>query len=101
MPKSMKKKSAKEKLEKLEEAIRYNEAMLEELYEKQEALFPVFADLIKIISKLYKEMKIEDEDVKSRINRLKDTFDSEEESEIIKKYSLRENDNDDFSVAYT
>ena len=101
MPKSMKKNSAKEKLEKLEEAIRYNEAMLEELYEKQEALFPVFADLIKIISKLYKEMKIEDEDVKSRINRLKDTFDSEEESEIIKKYSLRENDNDDFSVAYT
>ncbi len=101
MPKSMKKNSAKEKLEKLEEAIRYNEAMLEELYEKQEALFPVFADLIKIISKLYKEMKIEDEDVKSRINRLKDTFDSEEESEIIKKYSLRENDSDDFSVAYT
>lgn len=89
-----KKDNIKEKLEKLEEAIRYNEAMLEELYEKQESLFPVFADLIKIISKLYKEMKIEDDDVKNRINRLKDVFDNE----IIKKYSIGD---DDFGVAYT
>ena len=95
MTKKAKKKDVlKEKLEELEEAIRYNEAMLEELYEKQESLFPVFADLVKIISKLYNEMEIEDEDVKNRINRLKDAFNEN----IMKKYSIGD---DDFSVAYT
>ncbi len=92
--KARKKDLLKEKLEELEEAIRYNEAMLEELYEKQESLFPIFADLVKIISKLYNEMKIEDEDVKNRINRLKDAFDEN----IMKKYAMGD---DDFSIAYT
>ena len=92
--KARKKDLLKEKLEELEEAIRYNEAMLEELYEKQESLFPIFADLVKIISKLYNELKIEDEDVKNRINRLKDAFDEN----IMKKYAMGD---DDFSIAYT
>ncbi len=92
--KAKRKDMLKEKLEELEEAIRYNEAMLEELYEKQESLFPVFADLVKIISKLYNEMKIEDEDVKNRINRLKDAFNEN----IMKKYAMNE---DDFGIAYT
>ncbi len=92
--KARKKDLLKEKLEELEEAIRYNDAMLEELYEKQESLFPIFADLVKIISKLYNEMKIEDEDVKNRINRLKDAFDEN----IMKKYAMGD---DDFSIAYT
>ncbi|KAA0001706.1 MAG: hypothetical protein FE044_04095 [Thermoplasmata archaeon] len=92
--KAKRKDMLKEKLEELEEAIRYNEAMLEELYEKQESLFPVFADLVKIISKLYNEMEIDDEDVKNRINRLKDAFNEN----IMKKYAMSE---DDFGIAYT
>ena len=92
--KARKKDKMKEKLEELEEAIRYNEAIIEELYEKQESLFPIFADLIKILSKLYNEIGVEDEDVKNRINRLKDAFNEN----IMKKYSMGD---DDFSVAYT
>ena len=92
--KAKRKDMLKEKLEELEEAIRYNEAMLEELYEKQESLFPVFADLVKIISKLYNEMEIDDEDVKNRINRLKDAFNEN----IMKKYAMGD---DDFGIAYT
>ncbi|HHF55842.1 MAG TPA: hypothetical protein ENL42_02870 [Thermoplasmatales archaeon] len=87
----------KKKLEELEEALRYNEAMLEEIYETQESLFPIFADLVKLISRLYKEMKIEDEELKGCINRLKETFMDESEN-VLKKYFR---DNDDFTVAYT
>ena len=87
----------KKKLEELEEALRYNEAMLEELYETQESMFPIFADLVKLISRLYKEMKIEDEELKGCINRLKETFMDENEN-ILRKYFK---DNDDFTVAYT
>ncbi len=87
----------KKKLEELEEALRYNEAMLEEIYETQESLFPIFADLVKLISRLYKEMKIEDEELKGCINRLKETFMDESEN-VLKKYFK---DNDDFTVAYT
>jgi len=84
-------------LEELEEALRYNEAMLEEIYETQESLFPIFADLVKLISRLYKEMKIEDEELKGCINRLKETFMDESEN-VLKKYFR---DNDDFTIAYT
>jgi len=94
MTKTKKRDRLKEKLEELEEAVRYNEALLEELYEKQESLFPIFADLIKIISRLYNEMGIEDEDVKNRINRLKDAFNES----VINKYAIGD---DDFRVAYT
>ncbi|MCD6448163.1 MAG: hypothetical protein J7L58_03860 [Thermoplasmata archaeon] len=87
----------KKKLEELEEALRYNEAMLEEIYETQESLFPIFADLVKLISRLYKEMKIEDEELKGCINRLKETFMDESEN-VLKKYFR---DNDDFTIAYT
>ncbi|MCD6513208.1 MAG: hypothetical protein J7K61_06375 [Thermoplasmata archaeon] len=94
--KMKKKKDLQQRIQELEDELRYNEAMIEELYEKQEALFPVFADLIKLISRIYKEMKIEDEDVKNCINRLRDTFN---EDNILKKYAMR--DDEDFSVAYT
>jgi len=87
----------RKKIEELEQIIRYNEAMTEEIYETQEALFPIFADLVKLISRLYKEMKIEDEEIKSCIGRLKDTFMDENEN-ILKKYFK---DNDDFNIAYT
>ncbi|RLF48030.1 MAG: hypothetical protein DRN29_00940 [Thermoplasmata archaeon] len=95
--KKSKKDDIKKKLEEIEEALRYNEAMLEELYETQESMFPIFADLVKLISRLYKEMKIEDEELKGCINRLKETFTDENEN-ILKKYFK---DNDDFTVAYT
>lgn len=94
--KMKKKKDLQQRIQELEDEIRYSEAMIEELYEKQEALFPVFADLIKLISRIYKEMKIEDDDVKNCINRLRDTF---SEDNILKKYAMR--DDEDFSVAYT
>ena len=87
----------KKKIEELEHIIRYNEAMMEELYEMQEAMFPIFVDLVKLISRLYKEMKIEDEDLKSCIGRLTETF-MDENDNLIKKYFK---DNDDFTVAYT
>ncbi len=88
----------KQRLEDLEEFLRYNEAMLEEIYETQESMFPIFADLVKLISRIYKEMKIEDEELRGCMNRLKETFIDEGEN-IIKKY-LNKN-NDDFNVAYT
>ncbi len=87
----------KKRIEELEEALRYNEAMLEEVYEMQESMFPIFADLVKLISRLYKEMKIEDEELKGCINRLKETFMDENEN-LLRKYLK---DDDDFTVAYT
>ena len=95
--KKTKKNDLKEKIEEFEKIIRYNEAMLEEIYETQESMFPVFADLVKLISRLYKEMKIEEEDLKGCIVRLRETFVDEHEN-ILKKYFR---DNEDFTVAYT
>ncbi len=91
------KEDLKKRIEELEEIIRYNEAMLEEIYETQESMFPIFADLVKLISRLYKEMKIEDEELKGCINRLKETFMDENEN-ILRKYFK---DDDDFTIAYT
>ena len=91
------KEDLKKRIEELEEIIRYNEAMLEEIYETQESMFPIFADLVKLISRLYKEMKIEDEELKGCINRLKETFMDENEN-ILRKYFK---DYDDFTIAYT
>ena len=87
----------KKKIEKLEELLGYNEAVLEEIYETQEAMFPIFADLVKLISRLYKEMKIDDDELKNCIGRLKDAF--IEDNELLFNKYLK--DNDDFSVAYT
>ncbi len=87
----------KKKIEELEDIIRYYDAMIEEIYETQEAMFPIFVDLVKLISRLYKEVKIEDDEMKNRINRLEETF-TEKNENILKKYLK---DNDDFTVAYT
>lgn len=95
--KKTKKDEIKQRLEEIEEFLRYNEAMLEEIYETQESLFPVFADLVKLISRIYQEMKIDDEELKLCINRLKETFINENEN-LLKKYLK---DGDDFNVAYT
>lgn len=90
-------KELKQHIKELEQALRYNDALLEELCETQEAMFPIFADLVKLISRLYKEMKIDDEELRHCIGRLKDTFIDEDE-QILRKYLK---DNDDFTVAYT
>lgn len=95
--KKTKKDEIKQRLEEIEEFLRYNEAMLEEIYETQESLFPVFADLVKLISRIYQEMKIDDEELKLCMNRLKETFIDENEN-LLKKYLK---DGDDFNVAYT
>jgi len=87
----------KKKIEELEDIIRYYDAMIEEIYETQEAMFPIFVDLVKLISRLYKEVKIEDDEMKNRINRLEETF-TEKNENILKKYLK---DNDDFTIAYT
>jgi|GEM_PF-936266 len=87
----------KKKIEELEDIIRYYDAMIEEIYETQEAMFPIFVDLVKLISRLYKEVKIEDDEMKNLINRLEETF-TEKNEDILKKYLK---DNDDFTVAYT
>ncbi len=92
-----KKEDIRKRIEELEEMIRYNEAMLEEIYETQESMFPIFADLVKLISRLFKEMKIEDEELKGCMNRLKETFMDENEN-LLRKYFK---DDDDFTVAYT
>jgi hypothetical protein len=86
-----------QKIEELEQTLRYNEALLEEVYEMQDAMFPIFADLVKLISRLYKEMKIDDDELKHCIGRLKDTFVDENEH-LLRKYLA---DNDDFTIAYT
>ncbi len=95
--KKEKKDEMKKKLEDLEEVLRYNEAVLEEIYETQESMFSIFADLVKLISRIYQEMKIDDKELKSCMNRLKETFIDEGEYLIKKEI----NKNNDFSVAYT
>ena len=95
--KKLKKNALKRKIDELEQVIRYNEAMLEEIYETQESIFPIFVDLVKLISRLYKEMKIEDDELRNCMVRLKETFADENEN-ILKKYYR---DNEDFSIAYT
>ncbi len=78
------KKDISRKIKELEDEIRYNEAMLEEIYETQEALVPIFSDLVKLISRIYKEMDIHDSEFKKRITRLKETF--VDKNDIIEKY---------------
>jgi len=95
--KNDKKEEMKKKLQELEEVLRYNEAILEEIYETQESMFSIFADLVKLISRMYQEMKIDDKELKSCMNRLRETF-IEEGEDFIKKEI---NKNNDFSVAYT
>ncbi|KAA0011606.1 MAG: hypothetical protein FE041_04185 [Thermoplasmata archaeon] len=93
-----KKEEIKQRLEEIEEALRYNEAMLEEIYETQESMFPIFVDVVKLINRLYKELKIDDDELKGCMNRLKETF-IDEGGDVIKKYLSK--NNDDFSIAYT
>ncbi len=94
------KKDEIKRLEEIEEAIQYNEALLEEIYETQESLFPVFADLVKLISRIYNEMNIRDKELKGCITRLRDTFIDREE--IIQKYlGEGEERKSDTSIAYT
>jgi len=95
--KKTKKDVLKKKIEELEEIIRYYDAMIEEIYETQEAMFPIFVDLVKLISRIYKEVNIEDDELKSCIHRLEETF-TDKNDNILKKYLK---DNDDFTVAYT
>ncbi|KAA0003752.1 MAG: hypothetical protein FE048_00860 [Thermoplasmata archaeon] len=91
----------KHRLEEIEEALQYNEALLEEIYETQESLFPIFADLVKLISRIYNEMGIKDDELKGCITRLRDTF-IDEEDEILQKYfSGGEGGKKDSNIAYT
>lgn len=96
----MAEKTVNRKMEELESKLRYQEAVLEEMYNAQQSLFPVFADLIKLISRMFEELDIEDKDVQRRISRLKDLFvDSEA---IIQKYGLdSEHETGDHGMAYT
>jgi len=88
------------KIKSLEDEIRYTEAMLEEVYEMQEALFPIFADLVKLISKIYEEMHIQDSEFKKRIERLRETF--VEKEDIMEKYhSDDERIESESGMAYT
>jgi Mg2+ and Co2+ transporter CorA len=88
------------KIRELEDEIRYNEAILEEVYEMQDSLFPIFADLVKLISKIYEEMNRQDSEFKKRITRLKEAF--IEKEDIIEKYYSDENNIDSGSdIAYT
>ncbi|OYT62191.1 hypothetical protein B6U81_01395 [Thermoplasmatales archaeon ex4484_30] len=90
----------KKRLEEIEEAIRYNEALLEEIYETQDALFPIFADLVKLISRIYTEIGIKDDELKGCITRLRETF-IDDEDEILHKYFGGEEGKKDNSIAYT
>ncbi len=89
-----------EKMEKLESKLRYQEAVLEEMYNAQQSLFPVFVDLVKLISRMYEEMDIEDKDVQRRISRLEDLF--VEREAIAQKYGLdSDHETGDHGLAYT
>lgn len=93
-------KATDEKMEKLENKLRYQEAVLEEMYSAQQSLFPVFVDLIKLISRMYEEMDIEDKDVQRRISRLEDLFVDREA--IAQKYGLdSDHETGDHGMAYT
>jgi len=94
------KKERKDKIKELEDEIRYTEAMLEEVYEAQESLVPIFADLVKLISRIYEEMNIRDSEFKKRITRLKETF-VDKDDLIEKYYSDDERIESESGIAYT
>jgi len=94
------KKDKKDRIKELEDEIRYTEAMLEEIYEAQESLVPIFADLVKLISRIYDEMDIRDSEFKKRITRLKETF--VDKDDIMEKYySDDERIESENGIAYT
>jgi len=97
--KKSKKDEIGKRLEEIEEALRYNEALLEEIYETQDSLFPIFADLVKLISRIYNEMGIKDDELKGCITRLRDTF-IDDEDEFLQKYFGGESGKKD-NIAYT
>lgn len=93
-------KKEKDRIKELEDEIRYTEAMLEEIYEAQESLVPIFADLVKLISRIYEEMGIRDSEFKKRITRLKETF--VDKDDIMEKYySDDERIESESGIAYT
>ncbi len=93
-------KTTDRKMEELENKLRYQEALLEEMYNAQQSLFPVFVDLVKLISRMYEEIDIEDKDVQRRISRLEDLFVDREA--IAQKYGLdSEHETGDHGMAYT
>ena len=93
-------KAMNKKMEELENKLRYQEAVLEEMYNAQQSLFPVFVDLVKLISRMYDEMDIEDKDVQRRISRLEDLFVDREA--IAQKYGLDgDHETGDYGMAYT
>lgn len=96
----MAEKTTAKKMEKLESKLRYQEAVLEEMYNAQQSLFPVFVDLVKLISRMYEEMDMEDKDVQRRISRLEDLFVDREA--IARKYGLdSDHETGDHGMAYT
>ncbi|MGC9307195.1 MAG: hypothetical protein ACP5FL_00280 [Thermoplasmatota archaeon] len=96
----MAEKAMNKKMEELENRLRYQEAVLEEMYNAQQSLFPVFVDLVKLISRMYDEMDIEDKDVQRRISRLEDLFVDREA--IAQKYGLdSDHETADYGMAYT
>ena len=96
----MAEKAMNKKMEELENRLRYQEAVLEEMYNAQQSLFPVFVDLVKLISRMYDEMDIEDKDVQRRISRLEDLFVDREA--IAQKYGLdSDHETSDYGMAYT
>ncbi|RLF44762.1 MAG: hypothetical protein DRN29_07875 [Thermoplasmata archaeon] len=97
--KKSKKDEIKNRLKEIEEALQYNEALLEEIYETQESLFPIFADLVKLISRIYSEIGIKDDELKGCITRLRDTFIDDEE--ILQKYLGEGERKSDANIAYT
>jgi uncharacterized coiled-coil protein SlyX len=96
----MAEKAMNKKMEELENKLRYQEAVLEEMYNAQQSLFPVFVDLVKLISRMYDEMDIEDKDIQRRISRLEDLFVDREA--IAQKYGLdSDHETGDHGMAYT
>ncbi|MFO8133198.1 MAG: hypothetical protein R6U10_04610 [Thermoplasmatota archaeon] len=93
-------KTTTRKMEELENRLRYQEALLEEMYNAQQSLFPVFVDLVKLISRMYEEIDVEDRDVQRRISRLEDLFVDREA--IAQKYGLDgDHETGDHGMAYT
>ena len=89
-----------QKIKNLEDKLHYTEAMLEDIYEAQQALFPIFVDLVQLISKMYEKMEISDREIKKRMSRLRDTF--LETDQLIEKYYLDdEYVSGEHNIAYT
>ena len=97
--KKPKKDEIKLRLEEIEEGIQYNEALLEEIFETQESLFPIFADLIRLISSIYTKMGIKDNEIEKSITRLRDAFVEEENTSF--HGHLAERGQKDIYIAYT